>query len=1053
MKKLFHLFFAVTALFLLTNSSQALPYRHGKQAKLQTTSIRKLSKAELVRLAERIRDQMDPAPPVLAKPVRLSPLGTILPTLSKRNIPLNAIVRPQSNEPPLHIWYRHQEPIPRFIAIPLNGKRLAKAQIFKDPLTFIQTNQSLFRLEDPLKELVLDEEILDRFGYRHMVYRQIYRGVPVWGGELTAHLNKDGILYAINTRHKPTPTEIDVTDFKLSGTDAKDFARMDLERTQPVEELSPGMKKLLEYSGPTAELVIWRKGESGTFHLAWKVEIRPNFRDHWRYFIDARTGEILEKYNTTAYDGPVTATATDLNGVSRTINVYLSSGVYYMIDATKPIWQANQPKPIEEAKGGLVTFDARNSDLNEKTTIYYVASQNNTWNDPVAVSAHYNMGKVFDYYYSTFGRKGIDDKGTTLISIIHVTRDGQPMDNAFWNGRVMAYGDGNTMFKPLAGALDVAAHEMTHGVVEHTVGLEYKFQSGALNESLADVFGVMVDDEDWLLGEDIIKNLNSFPTGAMRSMSDPHNGGSGPNDYSWQPSHMNEYVNLDISQDNGGVHINSGIPNHAAYRIAQAIGRPKTGQLFYRVMEARYLNSQANFVDMRLGAIQAAEDLKNQGKFTDADVNAVKAAYDAVGITGNQGTPPPQDLPPVSGEEWIAAINGTSYDNSLYMVRPVIQTQDDIVQLSTTQVYTRTGNPITVTENGSALFFIDQANYIRMITGQGEAVISNNGIWKSIAISPNGRYLATTTVYEDSLIYIFDLADPNQSFAVHIYTPTSEGTKSYTAVYADALDWNITGQFLIFDVFNRVNRATGNPLEFWTISVLDLQNGIIHSLFPPQPEGISVGNPSFSERNDNFIVFDYVDQNQGFVVILAYDIFNNQVGQIYNNGSSISYARYSVDDQYLIFEQKDALGIPNLYFMPLQANRIQASGDPIPYVAEAQRPYWFAIGSRTDVKETPQTLPEEFTLLQNYPNPFNPSTRIVYHLPESGRVILKIVDLRGRTVKILEQGIVAAGRHTVQWDGTTRDGKKATTGVYFYTLEFSGKTRSFSATRKLLLIK
>ncbi len=98
------------------------------------------------------------------------------------------------------------------------------------------------------------------------------------------------------------------------------------------------------------------------------------------------------------------------------------------------------------------------------------------------------------------------------------------MDNAFWNGVFMAYGDGNVAFKPLAQALDVAAHEMTHGVIQHTVNLEYRGESGALNESFADVFAAMVDRDDWQLGEDVIKSLGLFPSGALRDMAHPHNG-------------------------------------------------------------------------------------------------------------------------------------------------------------------------------------------------------------------------------------------------------------------------------------------------------------------------------------------------------------------------------------------------------------------------------------------------------------------------------------------------------------------------------------------------
>ena len=103
--------------------------------------------------------------------------------------------------------------------------------------------------------------------------------------------------------------------------------------------------------------------------------------------------------------------------------------------------------------------------------------------------------------------------------------DGSGLDNAYWNGKAMFYGNGATSFKPLAGAIDVAGHEMTHGVVQSTANLEYQGESGAINESIADIFGSMMDPADWLIGEDVVKP-GAFPGGALRSLQDPHNGGT-----------------------------------------------------------------------------------------------------------------------------------------------------------------------------------------------------------------------------------------------------------------------------------------------------------------------------------------------------------------------------------------------------------------------------------------------------------------------------------------------------------------------------------------------
>jgi bacillolysin len=136
--------------------------------------------------------------------------------------------------------------------------------------------------------------------------------------------------------------------------------------------------------------------------------------------------------------------------------------------------------------------------------------------------------------------------------------DGSSMGNAFWNGQAMFYGNGDGAFQPLARGLDVAGHEMTHGVVQSTANLDYEGESGALNESFADVFGSMIDRDDWKIGEDVVKT-SAFPSGALRSLEDPHNGASTNNfNAGWQPRHYDERYKG--TEDNGGVHINSGIP-------------------------------------------------------------------------------------------------------------------------------------------------------------------------------------------------------------------------------------------------------------------------------------------------------------------------------------------------------------------------------------------------------------------------------------------------------------------------------------------------------------
>lgn len=238
--------------------------------------------------------------------------------------------------------------------------------------------------------------------------------------------------------------------------------------------------------------------------------------------------------------------------------------------------------------------------------------------DAVAQTAHNNTGTTYDYYFNTFSRDSFNGAGATLTTTVHYSSS---YNNAFWNGSQMVYGDGDgSVFDPLGNSLDVVAHELTHAVTQYSAGLVYSYQSGALNESYSDVFGVMVDRDDWLLGDDVY--TPNTPGDALRSLSDPTLYG--------QPAHMNNYV--DTTSDNGGVHINSGIPNKAAYNVATSIGKDKMEKIWYRSLTV-YLNSGSQFTDARDASIQAATDLYGSGS---PEVTAVQNGFSAVGIGGSQ---------------------------------------------------------------------------------------------------------------------------------------------------------------------------------------------------------------------------------------------------------------------------------------------------------------------------------------------------------------------------------------------------------------------------------
>jgi len=258
----------------------------------------------------------------------------------------------------------------------------------------------------------------------------------------------------------------------------------------------------------------------------------------------------------------------------------------------------------------------------------------------VAVNQAYDgSGTTFDFYEQVFNRNSVDGQGLELVSSVHFETD---YDNAFWDGSQMVYGDGDgQMFKRggFTECLDVMAHELTHGVTQFTAGLRYRAQSGALNESFSDVFGSLVrqrslgqtaDQADWLIGEGIMGP--ELPGDALRSLKAPGTAFKFDN----QPADMAHYVNLpddgDPRHDNGGVHINSGIPNHAFYLAAIGIGGnawEKAGAIWYTTLTTR-LNENSQFQDAADATVAVSGELYGAGG---TEQQAVRSAWVQVGIT------------------------------------------------------------------------------------------------------------------------------------------------------------------------------------------------------------------------------------------------------------------------------------------------------------------------------------------------------------------------------------------------------------------------------------
>ncbi|MGH9857904.1 MAG: M4 family metallopeptidase, partial [Acidobacteriota bacterium] len=249
--------------------------------------------------------------------------------------------------------------------------------------------------------------------------------------------------------------------------------------------------------------------------------------------------------------------------------------------------------------------------------------------------AYDGTGNIYDFFKSVFERNSIDGQGMPLDSTVHYRK---LFSNAFWNGQQMVFGDGDgEVFGRFTTSLDIIAHEMTHGITQFEAGLRYTGQPGALNESLSDVFGVLTlqhkknqrsDEADWLIGAGLF--TSSINGVAIRSMKAPGTAYDDPLiGKDEQPAHMEDYV--ETVEDNGGVHINSGIPNKAFYNLAISLGGNAweiAGRIWYMTVVEK-LKSGTDFMEFASMTNEVAGNLYGSRS---KEQQEVKRAWGDVGI-------------------------------------------------------------------------------------------------------------------------------------------------------------------------------------------------------------------------------------------------------------------------------------------------------------------------------------------------------------------------------------------------------------------------------------
>lgn len=445
---------------------------------------------------------------------------------------------------------------------------------------FLNQNRAMFKLTSATDELKLLRNELDlQLHYSHVRLDQVYQGIPVYGRQLVVHLDPQNQIVAVTGQFAP---DINIaTQPHITQAEAEQVALDDLLNNQLQADERARVKTTV--LNDKTSLVVYVDGANHPT-LTWYVTIMTGSPlGQWYYFINANRLAVTHTFDSAEH--------------------------------------------IKQRK----TYSANNgTDIPGRALIN---EGERSSRDAIAQAAHDGAGVVYDYYFNTFKRDGVDGQGSPMVSTVHYGNDPSDAENAAWIGEYqqMIYGDGGKIFKPLAYGLDVVGHEFTHGVVGSTADLEYQGQSGALNESFADIFGTLIDRGNWTVGEQVIKSP-PYPVPELRSLEDPGLRGNydprNPLAGVGQPSTVREYARLALSRrsDNGGVHINSGIPNHAAFLIGSKIGKDKLEQIYYRTL-TQYLSPSSDFQDDAAATVRSAQDL-----YGAAEVQAVRDGFGAVGI-------------------------------------------------------------------------------------------------------------------------------------------------------------------------------------------------------------------------------------------------------------------------------------------------------------------------------------------------------------------------------------------------------------------------------------
>ncbi|HDK7160864.1 TPA: peptidase M4 family protein [Clostridium botulinum] len=505
---------------------------------------------------------------------------------------------------------------------------------FEEINQFFQQNISRFGLKKG--SLKSTKTLKDEKGKIH--YHTIYQveGIPVYYGRIVFTTEKDSTISSINGGVDISfENENWKNKIKLSKSDAIAKAKNNIK----YEELHDSKADLYLYNF------------EGKPYVVYLVDLVTD-TGNWNVFVNTEDGSIVNKFNNTptltnTKDKKFTSTKktntkvnksnnlidvqgntikgkgkSSLNGIVD-IDLTYKDGKYYLKNSNKNIYVYDiNNKYIGYTKSDLL----RASSLVENNSNEFIDDKH-----IIAVDTYINLGKTYDYYKDKFNRNSIDNKGMKVEAFVDYNAVGDAAWSEEFNSMFFGNGDGKN-FTHMSRSLDIVGHEFSHGVTHKESNLKYENESGALNESFSDIMGVAIKGKNFKIGED--SWTPDIEGDAIRDMQDPSKG--------YQPAHMKDYRSMDIRYDNGGVHVNSGIINHAAYLIADGIeklgvenSKDIMAKLFYTANCYEW-DETTNFSKCRNDLIKVTKNLYGENS---KYVQIVENAFDKVGITATPQLP------------------------------------------------------------------------------------------------------------------------------------------------------------------------------------------------------------------------------------------------------------------------------------------------------------------------------------------------------------------------------------------------------------------------------